>query len=282
MTFINRAYALTVAKVTRDSFFEVRDEEVVSALRVTFSIEKHLGSEPNTCTCSVFNLNESSRALFESTPLQVRLDAGYEGQVGTLFVGDLKFGQTKRNGTSRETKLQLGDGHRAYATARFARSFPGGTETLDVVRDVASSMGLRVPKDAADALTLVRQVASGTSFHGPSRKALTQVLRKHRMSWSVQDGSLQILGPDGVRASEALVLDQSSGMLDTPEFGTPNKKTGKRLLTVKNYLYPALSPGRKVRVSSLRINGLFRIERVTHDGDSRGPSWYSTIEASPL
>jgi hypothetical protein len=277
-----RAIAVTVAKVTTGSFFTTRDEVTVADLRVSFSIEKHLGSEPNTCTCSIFNLSESSRALFEGKPLQVRIDAGYDSQLGALFVGDLAFGQSIKNGTEWETKLQLADGHRAYHYARHARAYPKGTSTIDMVKDMAGAMGLKVPKNAADALDLVRQISSGNSFAGPSRKMLTQVLARHGRSWSIQDGGLQILGDDEVRSGDALVIDEGSGMIESPEFGPPKKKGGKRLLTVKNLLYPALSPGRKIRVVSLRVNGFFKIERVTHTGDTAGGDWMSTIEAVPV
>lgn len=272
---------LTVAKVTEGKFFDVRDEVQVSDLRMTCSIEKHLGKGPNTCTASVFNLSEESRALFESKPLQVRIDAGYDGDLGLLFVGDLKFGQSVRSSTGWETKLQLGDGHRAYTHARYARSHPAGTKPGDVVKDIVSTLDLRVPKDAADAVAQFKQFASGASFSGPSHKALTTVLRRSGADWSIQDGSLQILTADGTRGGDVLVIEEGSGMLGSPEFGPPQKQGGKRLLSVKNLLYPALSPGRKVLVRSLQIQGTFKIQRVTHAVDTKGGG-YSTIEAVPL
>ncbi len=278
-----RTAVLTVARVVVDSFVQTRDEVQVTDLRMSFNVEKHLGKEPNTCTVSVFNLSEDSRALFESKPLQVRLEAGYGGDAGSLFVGDLVFGQSKLNGADWETKLELGDGQRAIAHARHSKTYPSGTTHLDMFRDTAKSMGMDVKVDsAADAAALVRQVASGTTFHGPTRKTLTQIVRRHGMEWSVQDGVIHVQSPDAVRPGEALVLDEGSGMLDSPEFGPPKKKGGKRLLTVKNLLYPALAPGRRVQVVSARINGMFKVQRVVHAGDTAGADWTTTIEAIPL
>ncbi len=278
-----RTIAVTVAKVTSDGFFETRDEVQVTDLRVTFSIERHLGHEPNTATVTIYNLSAQSQALFEAKPLQVRVDAGYGGDLATLFSGDLVFGQTSRTGPDVATKLELGDGHRAYHHARHARSYPAGTSTLDMVRDAARSMGSTLKIDsAADAVKLAMQIASGESHGGPTRKQLTQMLRRHQMGWSIQDGVIHVQSDDATRSDEALVLDESSGMIESPEFGPPKKKGGRRLLTVKNLLYPALVPGRKVRVIGAKIDGLFKIERAKHDGDIAGPDWLTTIEAVPL
>ena len=53
-------------------------------------------------------------------------------------------------------------------------------------------------------------------------------------------------------------------------------------LTVKHMLYPELTPGEKCDVQSRSINGTFRIDAVTHEGDNWGDDWTSTVEATQV
>lgn len=270
---------LTVAKVSRDpgSYFVTRDEVTITDLRIAFAIEKQLHQAPNTSTISVYNLSDETRALFSGSPLQVRLDAGYDGEMRRLFVGDVVYGMTEQEGPDRATRLHLGDGARAYKQARLNRTYPAGTDAVTVLTDLAKSMGGKLPTNAKSAAALVKQFASAITVSGPSRHEMTRVLDRAGMSWSFQDGNLQVLGEDEARDGEALLIAEETGLLEV-KYGTPQK--GKPApLTVRTLLYPEISPGRLIVVRSRDINGTFKVERVQHNGDSRGADWTTSIEA---
>jgi hypothetical protein len=52
-------------------------------------------------------------------------------------------------------------------------------------------------------------------------------------------------------------------------------------LKVKSVLQPGLRPGRGLQLQSAAYSGLFRIEKVKHEGDTHGQTWTSDIEARP-
>jgi hypothetical protein len=283
--YLDRRAELTVSRLDQSTFFAtepgnaiiIRDRDEVTGgrvgLRVTFSIAKSLTSDPNTCEVTIYNLAERTRSALQHNPLQVRLDAGYQGNVQTIFVGDLKRAPSTPTGVDWATKLELGDGARAYKRATVSRSYLGGVNVRTLVGDLAKSMGLTVPRTIAEAREFGNELAGGEALHGPSAREMSRVLKAQNLSWSVQDGQLQILRPTDVRANEAIV---------SPEYGPPAKPGGAPLLTVRVLLQPDLTPGGKIHVRSRAINGNFRMERVVHTGDTAGQDWYSTIEAKAL
>jgi hypothetical protein len=278
----NRVTSVTIAKTVAGKFFETIDELTVEGLRVVFSIEKTLGKEPNTCTCSIFNFAKETRAELQKKPLTVRISAGYDGEAKQLFTGDLTYAESHRVGADYETKMTIGDGERAYRYARVNRSFRAGATTRDAMEAIVGSMGLKMPKSLDDAKEMISQLASGGSFHGPSQKELSRLLKQHGMGWSVQDGRLQVQRENDVRSDEAILVSQDTGLVGVPTFGPPKKKKSTPTLTFKMLLYPELTPGGKVLVQSADINGTFKVERVRHTGDTHGPEMTSEVEARPV
>jgi hypothetical protein len=248
-------------------------------MRVAFSLEKTIKAEPNKGEITVSNLAEATRAELQRKPLAVRLEAGYDGELERLFVGDARYVQSKRDGASWLTMIQLGDGERSYQFGRVNRSFRRGITVGAAIREVASAMGLPVTVNANLTELDQKQFVSGLTLFGPGRRELTRLLQPHGREWSIQDGRLQILTAEEARFDQAVLVSQDTGMIGSPEFGVPEKKGGKPALSVKMLLYPGLTPGGRIQVVSNNINGLFRIEKVRHSGDTHGEEWYSEIEA---
>lgn len=286
-----RVAALTIARplgaATSDpaGFFNQESNAlVIERQRVRFVVEKSLGSTPNKAVIEVFNLAEITRAEVARTPLHVRLDAGYEDDPRRVFVGDLREG----SGLSRlevvdwNTKLECADGIRAHRHARHARSYPAGASVREVLGDVAKSMGLKIPRNVEDAKELLDQFVTGTVASGPSAREMDRLLRPRGLGWSVQDGRLQILREGDVRADEAVVIAQDTGMVGSPEWAAPKKKGGKPAIAFRTLLDPRIAPGGRVRLISRAASGDFKVEKVKHTGDTHGPEWFTDVEAKVL
>lgn len=279
-----REVAITVTPpATSLGFFQLQTTSTtISNLRVLFSVDKHLGKEPNTCEVTVFNLAENSRALVQRKPLHVRVEAGYDGNVERLFVGDVTFAQSAKNVVDWETRMELGDGVRAFRRARVNRSFRRGIKRKRAVIAVIESMGLTAPQTVRDSNDLDSELAAGLSLSGLSQRELTLLLEPHGLRWSIQDGRMQVLKDAQVRQDVPLVVSQDKGMIGVPEFGSPEKKGRPPILSVKTLLYPSLIPGGRIELKTATINGKFKIIRVTHTGDTHGKEWYSNIEAKSI
>lgn len=276
-----RNVAITIAR-PQSFFVQAPNAVIVRDLRVIFQIEKSLSKEPNTCEVKIYNLAERTRGEVQVKPLHIRVDAGYDGNLERLFTGDLRFAQSKRQPVDWETCLQVADGDRAHRHARVNRSYKGGIDVKSALGEVARSMGLKLPTSVTEAKEFATQFTSGLTLQGPSQLEMERLLKPHGFTHSIQDGRLQILKATTAHTTEAIIIAQDTGMVGSPEFGTPDKKSGKPVLTVKTLLKPRVFPGGLIRVEARAITGTFRVDRVTHSGDTHGSDWYTTIEAKEL
>lgn len=259
-----------------------REAIIIREMRVQFTVEKTLGSEPNKCDISITNLARSTQKFLTTKPLRVHLAAGYDNVARYLFVGDLRDGRPKVDNTEVLTELQVGDGDRAFRYGHVNRSYRRGTSVLHALRDVASGMGLQLPRNVEASPELQQQFSSGVSLYGNAGDELTRLIAPYGYRWSMQNGVLQILKDDETRGDTAWRIDQSAGLVGSPEWSTPSKSGETPKLTVVCALFPELAPGGRVEVASKRVNGIFRIERVTHAGDTDGDEWTTTIEAKAV
>jgi hypothetical protein len=277
-----REVALEISRPRSSTFFDYdADVTTIRDLRMTFRVEKSISSKPNTAEITITNLNAESRGLFTVSPIHVRLVAGYDGETKLLCAGDKRWSESRRDRADWVTKVTIGDGERAYKHARVAKSYKAGTSRKTIVADLAASMGLKMPRNADDAIELVEKFASGAVLEGPSAEEMTRILGPAGKSWAVQDGRLQILG-DRETEGTALLLSPSSGLVGSPEYGDPPAKGKPAILKARALLRPEALPGRLVALESREVVGNFRAIRVVHSGDTRGPDYYTDFELVAL
>jgi len=279
-------------------------------LRFAFSIEKGSGENPNSCTCRIFNLNPDSRALVETVNNVLILKAGYRLDVGelTIFTGTVTRAITKREGADWVTELEMLDGGLEYRDKKTSFSFAPGATGQTVLTSIANTFGLPVrplPVDIA-----AKQYTEGFAFVGRSREAMAKACDYLGLEWSIQNREMQILKKGKAVAMQAFVLSPDTGLIGSPEsehktlsekaaakkgitenqngvrvtFGTDeasgdkDKKLEVQGWKVKTLLQPAMQPGGYVRLDTKSIKGeFFRIEAVTHSGDTHGAEWESEL-----
>lgn len=254
---------------------------VIQNLRVQFKIEKSIDSTPNPAEVTITNCNANTRALLQSKPLTVRIEAGYDDDLRHVFTGDLRYANSTVEGGDWITKMQLADGDRAYRYARASKSYPKGTNVVAVLRDAAAAMGLQLTNDVIASTDLQAQFATGRVLHGPVRDELTRLLAPYGYHWSIQDGQLQILKDQNAAPGTAFLIAQSTGLIRSPEYSTPDKTNAAPTLKTETLLYPAIIPGSTLDVESLNISGLFRVSKLTHTADTHGDDWTTECESIP-
>jgi hypothetical protein len=278
-----RIYRLTIATPVGDpkNFKDTTTEVIeIENLRLQFDIRKALKKEPNTGEIRVTNLSSTTRANLQKKGVRVRLEAGYKDTgLHLIFSGDVRTIDHVRQGADWETILQLGDGERAWQFARVNESFSSGTGRADVVRRVAEAMGIEAGN--VSSASVPGTFDQGWCASGSASREFDRLMKACRLEWSIQDGALQVLEKYQALNQPIEEISPTSGLIGSPEMGSPQKKGKPALVRFKALMGPC-KPGAKIRLKSERYDGEVRVVAVTFTGDTAGGPWYREISGEVL
>jgi hypothetical protein len=100
---------------------------------------------------------------------------------------------------------------------------------------------------------------------------MRRVLRSLGLTYSIQNGVLQVLRRGQALQNTAVRLVPGSGLVDYPSRSADGKVLAKCLLI------PDIYPGRKVSFDVPGLSGFFRIREAKYTGDTAGQDWYASI-----
>lgn len=259
----------------------------VEHLHMVFKAERNIKKDPNSLELGIYNLAPSTLARMQVPRPLVELAAGYAGRVQKLFHGEAYSVLPSSDGKDTITKVMCGDGRTAYSFGRVNQAFAPGTPVLSVVKGVAAQMKVGIGNavqafQKGGAQGAFQAFTNGLTASGSASEVLDNVIRTAGFTWSIQDGELQILTSDTDTAGTVDVIAPDTGLVGDPELGSRVSKHKPARVKVKALLRPTIRPGVAFQVESRTVKGQFRAEKVSHEGDSWGGDWFTTIEAAPL
>lgn len=269
----------------------------LSQMRIVFKTTQSDVQTPNTALIRVYNLSDDTANSVQKEFTRVRLQAGYEaGAFGTIFDGTIK--QTRKgreNPTDTYVDILAADGDQAYNQGFISKSLAAGATAEDERKALATAMGIPegyvadLPPGAAQ---------RGQVKYGMSRDFMRDLADSNGMTWSIQNGQLQMIPNTGYRSGTAVVLNSNTGMVGLPQqteggilvkcLLNPNIKIGclvqiDNASIQKDLLGGQLlnAPGRLEDLQGFRpkttADGFYRVYVSEFEGDTRGQPWYTDI-----
>ena len=266
------------------------DQMEQEALRITFKITKTLKKEPNKAEINVYNLSPQTREYFSTQRnALVELLAGYAGQTPRIFLGNLHYANSSKQGVDWITTFQSADGGKRQKQARAKISLKGPVNVRQVLKELAKSLETDIGNvfdklEAGSPREALKQVFNnGYVFGGRAEKALSNIMQKYGLDVSIQDNALQAIGPSEilVRGPVPVLRAESEGQANTGLVGSPEVGE-KGSVRVRSLIQPLLIPGAGVDIISKEVEGRFRIDKVDYIGDSRGDDWFADLECSQV
>jgi hypothetical protein len=277
---------------------------LVENLRIQFEVSKTVESAPNVAVIKIFNLNPANEAKIKNEFDEVILNAGYEGAMRLVFRGNIKHVYRYREKADYITEIEAGDGDKDYRSAVMNETLAAGTTNAQLVdRAVGSFKGTGGTTKGAVQIN-DRARLRGKVISGNTRDVLHDVARESGANWSIQDGQLVIVKTNAVLPDEAIVITAETGMLGAPEIndkgiavkclmnpqlrvngaikldnnGIKAKRVKAQTLGTR-YEKEASDPKEPVRLDP---DGIYKVLKLTHKGDTRGQDWLSEIECIGL
>lgn len=255
---------------------------LIEDLRLKFVIQKTLKPEPNQVTLEVWNLSPDTRKQIQTKYIPVQLEAGYESGTQIILFGDLRRVDHFRAGPDWVSRIRGGDGEKAARGARVQHSFRPGAKIADVGKVLVDSM--KIPAGnvlqklrKGDVSGALQEFSTGATLTGPAYEKLVGLFANMGYDLSIQDGQMQALAKDEIVELPFVLLSPETGLLGSPEAGE------KGIIKVRSLLNGELFPGRGVTLQSRDYAGLnYRVEKVTHAGDTHAGDWISELELSKL
>ena len=267
-----------------------------TGLDFEFSIRKTLKAKsPNTADLKIYNLSIASllqlgMAAQVSTVIQapptdaptsggkpvlvipVQIDAGYVGHTSTIFLGEMRSAQSVTAGADIVTELNAGDGDVAIGLARISASFGKGTTPVDVVTALVTAAGIGIG-NFSSVQPLFQNAPgplfqNGLSLKGNPAKILDDICGSVGVEFSIVGGQAQFLPLGQPLAGQAYNLSPSTGLVGTPTVDTAG------IVTFTSFILPGLALGGPVNISSVFVNGLFRILTAEYTGSTFSNDWY--------
>lgn len=264
----------------------------VGGFDVSFDIQKDLTGKPNTCDVKIWNLSADHRAELSAKAAKktsdgkpagvlVRVDAGYKNQTARIFQGQVRHLYHQREGSDVVTFVETGDGEYYVSRSKIFKAWGPGSPVETVIRDVARALGVG-DGNLINAIRGAALTAYGSTFtqgvavNGKAFKELNRLTRSAGLEWSIQDGTLQVLGSGKSLDKEAVVVSADTGMVGSPTIDQ------KGVVSVKTLLITDIFPGRKIKLEAAELQGFFRVEKAKYSGDTFGAEWYTDSEAKRL
>lgn len=277
MLLYNRVLQIAVGKPRAEAL-------AVSELHCSFNIRKTSDSKENDISVAIYNMNPSTRALFETIGNRLVVSAGYMTTGPQLLaIGDILSASTDYTNPDFITTINAADAGKALRTARVSVSYKAGTPAKTMVQELLDKLDIDQPEFP---LALTDTFKTGWSFVGKARDGLDQLAKRFGFEWSVQNNTLQLTEAREPSQRQAVYLSQETGMIGTPSPLTDTRKDDEKAkkpeapgVKVTSLLNPAIIPGDPIVIDSRHLGKkTYRIKEVTHSGDNRGAEWTSTAE----
>lgn len=258
-----------------------------SGLRIAFDIFYINTSDAQKAEITIYNLSENSRAKLNDDNLELYLYAGYKEDAGLelLFIGDITAVQNSNQGPDVLTKIQCASGFRKFRDINASVSFGPGATYADVFLNLTANYDFGIAGDYSKLNDM--QFLNGFSYVGNVKFGIDKITQAAGYNWTLINKKITII-PYKMPKTMATIyeLSPSSGLIGVPSkkddvginvvTGIGSPQTGWEITAL---LQPKISVGDLVKIVSDEVTGLFNVQSIEHQGDTRGQNWLSTLEA---
>ncbi len=270
-----------------------------SELRIRFDTHQDTSSSPWMVNLYIYNLKKETIQSIREEYKEVTLEAGYESDSGPIFKGQILQVRTFReNLVDVATHVIARSSEKARNFAIVNKSLAAGHTHNDRVQAALQSMKeYGVKAGQIDQLSS-RKFQRALSFLGNAKDLLRETCFATGAQWWIQDDRLNVVKNGNTLRGSTYVLNSTTGLVGLAE-QTLDGVVARCLLNRK--LYPgvkvqinessiqraALSPAYLAEANNQNLanggilgiaaDGIYRCELVEHNGDTRGPNWYTEI-----
>lgn len=262
----------------------------LDGLDFSFEIPFEDSDEPPVATVKVTNLSANTRnSIKKNDP--VVLNAGYEGDVGCILVGQVVGLKHKQSNVDWTTTLTVQPCANEILGRLINKTYTENMKASAMVRDLLNIFGVEVAKCE---LSIDVSYPQGRVCRGNLKQVLNEIVVSECKSRFIVRATGQIYitkAEDGI--SNGLTLTPATGLLRSDEEQVPipietkanSQKTGEDrdedTISRSCLLNYHVATAEVVKVQSSDLNGKFLVVKGKHSG-SRTGDWKTDMELRPF
>ncbi|VWB98466.1 phage protein [Burkholderia lata] len=269
----------------------------LSELRIVFRVQRGDLQTPNSARIRVYNVSATTARRAQKEFTRVVLQAGYEGNYGIIFDGQIK--QVRRGRESQtDTFLDItaADGDSAYNFAVVNTTLAAGSTAADHVAAACTAMNPYGVQQGYLPELQSNPLPRGKVMFGMARDFMRWTARTTQTVWSIQDGKVVMVPETAYMPGDIPVITSETGMVGLPQqtangievkmLLNPSVKIGRLIwlnnASIQQYEY-SLNVGQQAEneriemQAKLQDDGFYYVMLAEVSGDTRGEEWYTSV-----
>lgn len=278
-----KIYNLTAA--TEKQLIDEGDRLIIEAgYSTTVQENANVDSSGNVLTDEQASAAKTSGQTVTSQTVDVEL------QYGKIFDGQIIWSsRSKESNVDYVLTLTAIDGDSPLHLNFIKKTVNKGLNQRQALQTVCDSAEKKIPTNMGtitDGLSL-QALPRGKVFFGDPTDYIADICRGNAADYYVEDGNLHVTRLQDISNDEALVVTPDTGLIGMPQqtqFG----------VAFKLLLNPAIHLGTLVKLKNSEVNEaqvspgqqqaplddewIYRVTALTHSGDTRGTTWYTSCQ----
>jgi hypothetical protein len=225
-----------------------KDAIELSDFRIKFDVRRGDRETPNAADIRIYNLKDDTANRIQKEFTRVVLQAGYEGNYGIIFMGELfQVRRGRESATDTYVDIMASDGDSAYKYAIVNTSLAAGASAKDQINALLKPMGEKGVTQGFLPEGLDNQKQSrGVAMFGLAREYARDIARTAQCAWSIQDGKLNFVPLSAYIPGEVPVITSATGVVGVPE-QTANG------IKVRMLLNPSIKIGTLIQIDNASV-----------------------------
>ncbi|WP_051302794.1 phage protein [Salibacterium aidingense] len=226
-----------------------------------FEVEFDDNPEKNHAEVVFFNLSHDRiNRISRGDPLII--NAGYQEDVGTVFVGAVYESDTVKEGVDRQTTVRAVDATDQRDKLRVNKTYKEGTKASQIIEDLCGIVGLSI-----GALNLPEDVQYRQGKHeaGTILYRLRLLAEDCGAKFHIAKGMANFR-PPGEGDDIRFVFSPERGLIGSPEPFVEEDEKGNEVkgYNVRSLLNHRIQADSKPEIKSRDVNGSYRVRKGTH------------------
>lgn len=235
-------------------------EKIMPDLEIDFNVTFNADDVAPINDVTVYNASPSTLGYIQNN-MEIKLNAGYSGNLGSVIVGTIASFKNNQNGIDSELKILVNTDINAIFNRTVAKTYAPGTNAQQIIEDLLRAINIET---GTIFVNNNKVYESGKSVNGTYKNIINEIVKETASYMFVRNNILYIV--DGVyELDTGYLLKPETGMIGSPEEIEIDGAKGYKFTMCLN---PMMTTGSVFRVESKNVNGLWRVQDGTHSGSS--------------